>query len=144
MTSRATARARGDRNMHAVGVGDAAEAGEPVGDDGRARCDDALRQALHPAALEAGDAAQLDPSRPTLLIGLNGHDNRLLAGTAAPCLTARALTTEVGVVHFHATVEPLAHRDEPHRLDELRLDLPGRRLHHAEPAWPAPSCDTRN
>ena len=43
--------------MHAAGVGDATKAGEAVGDDGRARCDDALRQALHPAALEAGDAA---------------------------------------------------------------------------------------
>ena len=107
-------RARGDRNMHAAGVGDATKAGEAVCDDGGARCDDALRQALHPAALEAGDAAQLDPSRPTLLIGLNGHDDRLLAGTAAPCLTAGALTTEVGIVHFHATVEPLAHRDDPH------------------------------
>lgn len=42
MTRRATAGARGDRNMHAAGVGDATKAGEAVGDDGRARRDDAL------------------------------------------------------------------------------------------------------
>ncbi len=46
MTRRAPAGARPNRNVDAAGVGDAAEAGEPVGDDGRTRRDDALRQAF--------------------------------------------------------------------------------------------------
>ena len=92
--------------MLAAGVGHATEAREPIGDDGRARRDDALGEALHAPALEAGDAAELEARGP-LLSGLNRHDDRLFAGTAAARLAAGALATEIGIVHLDTAIEGL-------------------------------------
>ena len=89
-----------DRHMHAAGISDAAEAREAICHHGRARRDDALREAPDTLAFEACDAAELDAPRPSFLIRLNGHDNRLLAGAATAALSAAALAAQVGIVHL--------------------------------------------
>ena len=127
-------RAGRERDVPAAGVGNAAKAFEPVGEDGGAFGDDFLGHALHPLSLEAGDAAQLDPPGAAILRGLNRHDNRLLARAAAPRLAARVLTTEIGIIHLDPAIEPHALAGDAHDLGELGLDLPGRRLRDAEPA----------
>ena len=42
--------------------------------------------------------------------GLNRHDNRAFAGTAASCLAAGALAAEIGIVHLDAAIERLVVR----------------------------------
>src|SRR5512132_3408477 len=64
--------------------------------------------------------------------GLDGGDDRRLAGRAAPPLAPGALAAEVGVVHFEAADEALLGVALHHHLLEFVLDRPRRALGDAE------------
>lgn len=75
-----------DRLKRASGVGDAAEAGEADADDGRAGIEAAPGQFFHLLAAEALDPAQVQAHRLALGLGLDGGDDRRLAGAPRPRL----------------------------------------------------------
>lgn len=78
--------------------------------------------------------AQLEAHRPAFDGGLDGGDDRRLAGRAASPLATRALPTEIGVVHLDAADQALLGVALHHDLLELVLDRPRRRLGDAEAA----------
>ena len=88
------------------------------------RLDRFLREALH--------LTQLDPLGLAVVGGFDSGDERPFSGAAAATLAVGTFAAEIGVVHFDATIERLSGLPLHHDLGELVLDLPGRRLRHAE------------
>ncbi len=110
-------------DVDASSIGEAAEARQAVGDDGRSRHDDAL-------AFEAGYAPDFDPLRPPLGASLDGHDDRLLARAATPALATTALATEIGVIHLDAPRQAIG---ASNRSSGLRASVKSQDGHHILP-----------
>src|SRR5512144_431621 len=117
-----------------AGRGDAAEARQTIADDGASGIQAAPGEGLDLAAPEAAHPAQLEARRPAVGGGLDGGDDRRLAGRAASPLATRALPAEIGVVHLDAADQALLGIAPHHDLLELVLDRPCRRLGDAEAA----------
>src|SRR5512134_547110 len=98
---RLTAGSGADRLMRASGIHDTAEAAEAVADDGAGGIEAASGQLFDLLAPEAVDPAQLQAHRLALGRGLDGGDDRRLAGRAAAALATGAFATEMGVIHLH-------------------------------------------
>src|SRR5512144_288317 len=117
-----------------AGRGDAAEARQTIADDGASGIQAAPGEGLDLAAPEAAHPAQLEAHRPAFGGGLDGGDDRRLAGRAASPLATRALPAEIGVVHLDAADQALVGIALQHHLLELVLDHPRCRLGDAEAA----------
>jgi hypothetical protein len=74
---------------------------------------------------EAGHPAQLQLHPLAVRRGLDGSNERRLAGCASAPLAARALAAEVGVVQFNAPAQLPGGVALHHRLRQLVPDLPG-------------------
>jgi len=88
-----------------LGIGDASEAGQAVGEDSRADSDHPLSQGLYTLALEARDASDLDPFGLAVVRSLDGRDNRRLAGAATPGLSAGPLAAQIRIIHLDTPSE---------------------------------------
>ena len=96
--------------MRAPCIGDAGETLKAVADDSAVRIEAALGEPCNRSCTEAGDPAQLQPNRFSLGGGLDGGDERRLAGCPATSLPAMAFAAEIGVVNLDPAGRPTARR----------------------------------
>src|SRR5512143_1258686 len=118
--------------MRAPGLGDASETLKAVADDSAVRIETALGKPGDRGCTEVGDPAQLQPNRLSFGGGLDGGDERCLAGGPSTSLAAMAFTAEIGVVDLDPAGQTLAGIPLEHDLLQLMLDLPGGGLRHPE------------
>src|SRR4029077_15329619 len=84
-----------DNLVRAPGIGDAGETLKAVADDSAVRIEAALGEPCNRSCTEAGDPAQLQPNLFPLGGGLDGGDERPLAGCPATSLPAMAFAAEI-------------------------------------------------
>jgi hypothetical protein len=109
------------------------EAPEAVADE-RSRGGQRLLGELQDRVLGEGAGRQAHQASVALLGGLYGRHEGNLVGRAAAALAALELTTEVGVVDFHAAGELAGLLAQAHDLHDLVLEQPGGGVGHAEVA----------
>ena len=82
----------------------------------------------------AFDTAQLDADRLALQCRLDGGEDRGLSSSAATPPAAVPLAADIGVIDLDPASQALSRVPLQHHLHQLVLDLPGRRLGHAQAA----------
>ena len=125
-------RAGSEDRVAASGARDGGEAGEAVANDGAGGIEALLGEARNRGAAKARDAPQLQANGLAFRRGLDGGDERRLAGGTASALAARARAADVGIVDLDAPAQPFGAVAFEHDLTKFVLDLPGGGLRHPE------------
>ena len=121
-----------DSLVDASGVGYAGETPQPVADHRAAWTNAALGKRGQCLTGETADPSQLDADRLSIRCGLDRGDEGCLSRCPSSALAAGAFAAKISVVHLDPSGQLLGRISFHHHLLELVLDLPSRRLRHAE------------
>ena len=119
-----------DDLVRAPSIGDAGETLKAIADDGTVWIEAALGEPRDRGCTEAGDTAQLQVNRLSVVGGLDSGDERRLARRPAASLSAGAFAAEIGIVDLDPAAQTLGRITFRHDLLQLVFDLPGWGLRH--------------
>ena len=120
-----------ERRVQAARAGDRGEAPQPVADHPRSRHQRRLRPLAHRLQREAAHRRELDLLRMPLVIDRDRRHERHLVLRTPTRLAAAALSAKVGIVKLHRAVESVLVLSLGHRVHDLLVHQPRRRVAHA-------------
>lgn len=118
--------------VHATGLSDGTEAGQPIREDRASRCEMRFCPVRNRLEGKPGHGHELDVQRVPVIAERDGSHERNLVLRAAPGLAAAAFAAEVRIIDLNLSFEHIALFALGHRQHQFVVNEPCGRVAHAE------------